>query len=237
MKQNFFYFLSLATSLLAIAFLSSCQNSKLKAELTEIEDITYSPKTQTTLLTVSHTGGCSSSNYDYKYQVLDSDTEDKSISFGLFVDTDNKCQQLDLQFIRMPLPQAIFEPEKLVFESSGNKEIVISSSPDEAMVMPEIELKPQQKIATIEDASYSSQTQKVTLRISLSNGCGDRFDYKILRSDAEKKTAVLALATKNGKKCDFGSYTSVEMPLPQLPFEPEKLIFPISESKKIVLKI
>ena len=235
MKQRWHYFLSLGASILMIA-LWGCQDSKPKAELTRIEDVSYNPQTKTTLLTIRHRGGCNNSNYNYQYRVLNSEAKSKSIAFGLFLLARDQCQQRDLQFIRLPLPQAVFEPEQLIFQSSGNKTIVIDYSPEETTTISEIDLKPQQEIATIEDVNYNRQTQKIVLKFFLKNGCSDlkAYDYKVLVSDAQEKTATVALVSNIQKKCDFGDYSTAEMSLPQLPFKPEQLIFPISKSTNFI---
>ena len=157
----------------------------------------------------------------------------------MFVDAKPKCQRQVRQFIKLALPQTVFQPQNLIFKSSGNKEIIFALAEPDQLPLPKPNLLAESTTATIEDANYDPQTEKVTLRIFASNSCGNSsdYDYQIIDSDEFEKKLTLAVTTKTEQKCSQGSYTSVEMPLPQEPFKPKRIVFPISSSEKIVLRM
>jgi len=222
-----------------IAFFLGCQDTYPKKELVLIKDVDYSPETKTTLVTVEHQGGCKHQNYQYTYQELNNSTTDKTLTYGLFVEIQGNCKKKDVQFIRIPVPRSSFSPNQLIFQSSDNKKIIFIPSDSEAKTIAQIRPEIHSKIAIIEDASFNQAEQKITLNAFIPGGCGENYThrYKILEQDSTVKSASLALITEVADKCDRGDYQKVKMPLPELTFKPDKLVFPISDAKQIMLTI
>lgn len=224
---------------MAIACVSGCQNTAPRQELVQIKDIDYSPETQSTLVTVTHQGGCKNQNYNYEYQELENSNTGKTLTYGLLVDTQNKCRKQDLQFIRIPLPQTATLPKQLIFQSSDNKKIIFTAPTSQTTKLTQVKLKSTQAISLVEDVSFDQENQAINLNVFVPNGCGEdhTHKYKIVEKNSVTNSASLALITEVLDKCDHGNYQKIKMPLPELPFQPDKLIFPVSEAKQIVLTI
>lgn len=224
---------------MAIAFFSGCQNNAPRQELVQIKDIDYSPATKSTLVTVAHQGGCKNQNYKYEYQELDRNNIDKNLTYGLSVNTQGNCKKQNLQFIRMSLPQTSALPEQLIFQSSDNKKIIFTAPTSQRTKLTQVKLKSTQVISVVEDASFDQEHQAINFNIFVPDGCGEDYThkYKIVEQNSVTNSASLALITEVFDKCDHGNYQRVKMPLPELSFQPDKLIFPVSEAKRIELTI
>jgi len=225
--------------ILAITFFSGCQNTYPQKELVQIKDIDYSSETQTTLVTVEHQGGCKNQNYQYEYQELDSNATDKTLTYGLFVDIQSSCKKKDLQFIHIPVPQSSFAPKQLIFQSSDNKKIIFISSQSKIKAISQIKSKSSPKISIIEDASFNQVDQTITFNAFIPYGCGENYTHKynIIKQNSAARSAFVALITEVSDTCDLGDYKNVKMPLPKLSFQPDKLIFPVSQTKQIMLNV
>lgn len=231
--------LKLSLGILVVPFFLGCQSTYPKTELVQIKDIDYNPETKITLVTVKHQGGCKNQNYNYEYQELNSNTKNKTLIYGLFVDIQSKCQKQDLQFIRIPLPQTSFPPDQLIFQSSDNKRIIFTIPTSQTKKTAPIKLEPYQKISILEDANFNQFDHRIALTVFVPDGCGGQYThkYQIIEQNSMEKSVSLALITEVKETCIYGDYITVKTPLPQLSFQPQQLIFPISEAKKIILTI